>query len=249
MSQLVGSPGFYNFFRYHITKVGNKFNFIGMLNRYLNLTLTPEMYKALLNNDESTLWNCLCSHFDYPELSALIPDGHTEVPLNIFDPYFSDIYKSLDQSSRLMLADAKTYLPDFIMTKVDRCSMSVSLEAREPFLDHRLVEYVAKLPIENKLRGKTSKYLLRKILKKYIPDSMINKKKRGFGLPVSRWLRGNEFAETLNEYLNKHRIKHEGILNHEEVSRHLKNFRSNKELNGQKIWNLLVFQMWQEKWL
>jgi len=247
--KLLGSPGFFNFLKYQLTILGNKISLVGLFNRYFNLTLSPEMYRALLNNDESSAWNCISSHFEDSELSELLPDVGSGIELNIFEDYFSDKYTSLDICSKLMLADSKTYLPDFIMTKVDRCSMSVSLEAREPFLDHRLIEFVASLPLEYKLRDKTSKYLLRKILQKYIPDSMIKKDKKGFGLPVSKWLRGNEFREIVNEYLDKDRIIRENILNHKEIARCLENFYSNKERNGQKIWNLLVFQMWKDRWL
>ena len=158
-------------------------------------------------------------------------------------------FEGLDSFSKMMLSDSKTYLPDFILTKVDRCSMSVSLEAREPFLDHRLIEFIAGLPVELKVREGTTKLLARKILSKYIPADLMNTKKQGFGISVNRWLRKPGFKKIVDEYLDIDRISREGIFNPRTVERYMKEFYGHNISHGHRIWNLLVFQMWKERWL
>ena len=176
-------------------------------------------------------------------------NGNTHSYYNNFEEYFTGRFEDIDLFSKMMLSDAKTYLPDFILTKVDRCSMSVSLEAREPFLDHRLMEYIARLPVNVKVKNGTTKVLARKILKKYIPDEYINIRKQGFGIPVNKWLRSDNFKELVAEHLNGERIRSDGIFNEEIVERYKDEFYNYNLFHGQRIWNLLIFQMWKEKWL
>src|SRR5207248_8858344 len=97
---------------------------------------------------------------------------------------------SADPLDRAMYVDVKTYLVDDIMTKVDRMSMAVSLEAREPLLDHRLLEFAATVPSALKLRGGRSKYLLRRLVERRLPASIVNRPKHGFTAPIAVWLRG-----------------------------------------------------------
>jgi len=156
-------------------------------------------------------------------------------------------FSKLDLLSAMMLADLKSYLPDDILVKVDRATMSVALEGREPFLDHKVVEWTAQLPAEYKYKDGVSKYLLRKILYKYVPKELVERPKQGFGVPVYEWFKG-ELKELYREYLNEDRIKSGGIFNAAEVKRLLDDYLSDRGINHNKLWLLFVFELWRERW-
>ena len=168
---------------------------------------------------------------------GLKPYKETFLSLNSLDPYAS-----------LMLLDLKTYLVDDILVKVDRATMSVSLEGREPFLDHKIVEWTSKLPSEFKYKDGKSKYLLRKILYKYIPPELIDRPKQGFGAPIYEWFK-RDLKELYLEYLNEERIRKGGIFNPSEVKRLLDDYLQDRGVNHNKLWLLFVFEQWREKWL
>jgi asparagine synthase (glutamine-hydrolysing) len=143
----------------------------------------------------------------------------------------------------MMLADGTTYLPDDILVKVDRASMGVSLESRVPMLDHRVVEFAWQLPLHMKLRNGESKWLLKQLLRKYVPAALHDRPKKGFGMPVGAWIRGGmrEWAESL---LAEQRLRQEGFLDAVRVrglwSRHLEGATR----SGEGIWRVLMFQAW-----
>ncbi len=167
-------------------------------------------------------------------------------PYNLFSQIISDdVQGNLDQ---LLAIDYKTYLPDDILVKVDRAGMSASLEGREPLLDHRIIEWMAKMPESLKMHGADKKYLLKKIVHRYVPKELMERPKMGFGVPVFDWLRTDlhAFVETYlgDEALNKH-----GLFNLSEVNRIKDQFyRNNKNYNS-LLWYLLMFQMWYKKWM
>lgn len=154
----------------------------------------------------------------------------------------------LDFMSKMMLFDIKTYLADDILVKVDRATMGVALEGREPFLDNRIIEYSSQMPVEFKYRNNSSKYLLRKILYKYVPQKLIDRPKQGFGIPVYEWFR-NELTPLFTEYLSYERIQRERVFNPVVVKKLLEDHLNNKGVSAHKLWFLLMFQMWREKWL
>jgi asparagine synthase (glutamine-hydrolysing) len=154
----------------------------------------------------------------------------------------------LDTLSSMMLFDLKTYLPDDILVKVDRATMSVALEGREPFLDHKIVEWTSQLPVEFKYKNGVSKYLLRKVLYKYIPKELVERPKQGFGVPIYEWFK-KELRELYMEYLNEERIKEEGLFNHLEVKKLLDDYLSDRGVNHNKLWLLFVFERWMGKWM
>lgn len=155
---------------------------------------------------------------------------------------------NLDFTEFMMYLDAKAYLPDDILVKVDRATMGVGLESRAPFLDHRLAEFAWSLPLDLKIREGQGKWLLRQILYKYVPRHLIERPKMGFGVPIDRWLRGplREWAEAL---LEESRLRREGYLNPVPIRQ-----KWAEHLSGQRnwqyhLWGVLMFQAWQEKWL
>jgi asparagine synthase (glutamine-hydrolysing) len=150
--------------------------------------------------------------------------------------------------ARLMKVDQQTYLPDAMLTKVDRASMAASLEVRVPLLDHRVVEYTSIMPDALKVRNGTGKYILKKLLARYLPVSLFERPKMGFGVPLDQWFRG-ELKPLLLDYLSPARLKREGLFNEDMVEKkigeHLR-----KEANHQyRLWSLLSWEMWKERWL
>ncbi|AEA42740.1 asparagine synthase (glutamine-hydrolyzing) [Fluviicola taffensis] len=143
--------------------------------------------------------------------------------------------------------DYQTYLLDDILQKVDRASMSVSLESREPLLDHRLIEYVAQLPDDYKIRNGSKKWLLKEIVHQYIPQSMMDRPKMGFAIPIESWLK-NELRDLLETYLSEKKVAETGLFNWGEISRLKHSFLEGRKEYGVKIWYLLSYLMWFERW-
>ena len=157
-----------------------------------------------------------------------------------------EIVKDLTEAEyRMMLWDSLTYLPDDILTKVDRAAMSVSLETRTPFLDHRVAELAWRIPKHMKIRNGQGKWVLRQVLYKHVPRELIERPKVGFGVPVGKWLRGplREWAESL---LETSRLHHEGYLNVDLVHQIWREHLSGKSDWTARIWAILMFQAWLE---
>jgi len=161
---------------------------------------------------------------------------------------FLHIDDKYDDLTDMMVFDAKTYLPDDILVKVDRASMSVALEGREPLLDHKILEYLAKLPIEYKYRDGINKYILKKILYRYVPKDLIDRPKQGFSIPLHAWVKG-DLKRLYMEYLNESRLEREGIFNAKAVGKILNDSVNGRGVNPNKLWTLLMFEMWKERWL
>ena len=147
----------------------------------------------------------------------------------------------------MMLADFVTYLPDDLLCKVDRTSMAVSLEARAPLLDWRVAEFAWSLPLGFKRSETTSKVLLKRVLGRYVPHSMVHRPKRGFGAPVSDWLKGDlrPWAEDL---LQPARLEREGVLSAAAVQPLWQQFLGGQRKWHTHLWNVLMFQAWQAHW-
>ncbi|MEI8048955.1 MAG: asparagine synthase (glutamine-hydrolyzing) [Bacteroidota bacterium] len=147
-----------------------------------------------------------------------------------------------------MAIDYKMYLQDCILTKVDRATMSVSLEGREPFLDHRLVELAAQLPLEYKYNHTTDKRILKDIAHEFIPKKLLDRPKDGFDPPIYKWL-NNDLSYLIDKHLSENAIKKSGLFNYNFVNQQVELFRANKFHYKPLIWRLLMFQMWFEMWM
>ena len=198
---------------------------------------------ALLSTtDEDALYRRLVTQWEAPD--GMVRGGHEPRGI-LWDPTVRRSFP--DFTDRMQFLDMVTYLPDDILTKVDRASMAVGLEARIPLLDHRVVEFSWRLPVVMKVRNGQGKWLLRQVLKKYVPQQLTERPKMGFGVPIDRWLRGplREWAEDL---LSEERLRRSGYLEPEPIRKawaeHLSGFRNLQY----PIWTILMFESWREAW-
>ncbi len=153
-----------------------------------------------------------------------------------------------DQMAR---CDLRHYLPDDILVKVDRTTMASGLEGREPLLDHRLAEFALRLPLSMRRGALGTKHLMRKVLYRHVPRELIERPKQGFAIPLSQWLRG-ELSPLIDDYLSPARVRSGGLFDERMVSETISNFRDggpkNDRLDVQKVWLLIAFEMWRERW-
>jgi asparagine synthase (glutamine-hydrolysing) len=136
---------------------------------------------------------------------------------------------------------------DNILVATDRATMSVSIEGREPLLDHRIAEFMAQVPIELKYKDGDKKYLLKKVLARYLPESMIEKPKRGFGIPMLEWF-GRDLRHIFEKHFQQYKLKQHNLLNIKYIQKQHKKLLDNKEVNVVRLWLVLVFQMWYERY-
>ena len=200
-----------------------------------NGNLTPARYLDIISHNFSEI-----------EMKSLMNNLGFRKPYTYFNS--ENELKNISDLNKIMAVDYKTYMVDDILVKVDRATMSVSLEGREPLLDHRIIEFMAKLPDTYKIRDGKTKYLMRKILEKHIPKELWERPKQGFAIPGNHWFH-NELKYLFDEYLiNSNRSS--GLLNKKYVNNIVSNYfnKYNKNSNYFRIWSLLMWEMWFKKW-
>jgi asparagine synthase (glutamine-hydrolysing) len=156
--------------------------------------------------------------------------------------------KSLSDLDKMLAIDYKTYLPDDIMLKVDRAGMSVSLEGREPLLDHRLIEFAAQLPEDLKIKRGDKKYLLKQIVHDYVPKELMDRPKMGFGVPVCDWLR-KDLKYYTDEFMSEKDFEKHGLFRKDGIETIMKSFFNGDKNYDNLFWYLLMFQMWYKQWM
>ena len=211
--------------------------------RYRTSQPGDKMYKlanVITAENPDAMYRNLVSHWNKPD-SIVLGSKEPKTPLSD-----SSILPNLfDVEQRMMFLDAVTYLSDDILTKVDRAAMAVSLETRVPILDHRVVEFAWRLPLNMKIKNGQGKWILRQLLYKHVPKELVERPKMGFGVPINSWLRGplRDWAENL---LEPSRLQQEGFFNAEAVGRKWNEHISGKRDWQHHLWDVLMFQAWLE---
>ena len=204
-----------------------------------------KMYKladVLSIGGQEALYRRLVSQWENPD--EVIRGAHEPKGI-LWDPTVRDDVP--DFTERMQFLDTVTYLPDDILTKVDRASMAVSLEVRVPLLDHRVVEFAWRLPKAMKVRGGKGKWLLRQVLYKYVPQELVNRPKMGFGIPIDRWLRG-ELRDWAEDLLSEDRLAREGFFDPAPIRAKWAEHLSGRHNWQYPLWTVLMFQSWHETW-
>ena len=200
-----------------------------------------DLADLLLARDDRAFYRALVSHFKNP--AALVKGGYepdtvlTGPAGEIGLPGFTE---------RMMYWDQMSYLPDDILVKLDRASMAVSLESRVPLLDHRVVEFAWRLPRQMRLKDGSGKWLLRRVLCKYVPQSLIERPKMGFGVPIEKWLR-EDMRPWAEDLLSQDRLKREGFFDAAAVGRIWREHLSRERNWHYYLWDILMFQLWLEE--
>ncbi|MEN9400289.1 MAG: hypothetical protein RL632_1392 [Bacteroidota bacterium] len=216
----------------------NKYNFH---NRY-------EKLKGILRNPSSQqIMLSLSQQYTDDQMNAQVllnPVNH--LPTNYLSSELKEEYFS--PLAYMMAIDYQTYLPDDILQKVDRATMTVSLEGREPFLDHRVIEWAAQLPDHLKYHDGIKKYILKEIVHQHIPKSLLDRPKMGFAVPIAKWLQ-TDLRDLVEEQLSSSRIVQQGIFQPLFVKRLKDDFYNGKKELDTKLWYMLMFQLWYSKWM
>jgi asparagine synthase (glutamine-hydrolysing) len=148
---------------------------------------------------------------------------------------------------RMMYADAVSYMPDDILAKVDRASMACSLEVRAPFLDAALVDAIQAMPAAFKLSRGRSKRVLRAAAARRLPPAILARPKKGFGIPVAKWLRG-PLGPLMDRLLGRDRLARQGLLRPDAVAARVAEHRAGVRDHRKPLWTLLMFQLWLDRW-
>ena len=188
----------------------------------------------------------LVSQESNPE-SIVIADPEAGPVNNLWAVNEMSLLRTGDISERMMFHDLVSYLTDDILCKVDRAAMAVHLETREPFLDHRVAEFAWRLPLRMRIRDGQGKWLLRQVLYRYVPATLIDRPKQGFGVPIGAWLRGplRDWADSL---LDESRLRTEGYFHAAPIRRRWEEHLSLRRNWQYWLWNVLMFQAWKERW-
>lgn len=215
----------------------NKYNFHNRYEKLKTVLKDPSKKEIMLS---------LSQQFTNKQMSKIMKNNFSELETMYQS---NELLKDSNSSlSYMMAVDFQTYLLDDILQKVDRATMTHSLEGREPFLDHRILEFAAQLPDNFKYNNGIKKRILKDITHQYIPQKLLDRPKMGFAIPIASWL-NNQLKDYVEEYINKDRIEKQGIFNWSYISQLKTSFYSGRKEYDTKLWYFLTFQMWYSKWM
>lgn len=201
---------------------------------------------AMLSSSETELFHVINQTFTRYDISALLK-GRAVFGHSVFD-FDKRLAFGSDALNKVLAVEYKSYLVDDILQKVDRATMSCSLEGREPFLDHRLVEFFARIPSGFKLEHGTSKRLLKDIVHQYVPTSIMDRPKMGFGVPVARWMK-NELRDVLEDVIHPNKLLKQDIIDSSMALRIKSAYLEGRLHDFERLWFLFAFLQWQQRWM
>lgn len=221
--------------------------YIPGLNRTYNFASRYEKIRRIWqSHDPAQAMKYISQYITEDELSKFLREKWDVLPV-AFDDGKNGTNKARDLN-RLLAIDYKTFLVDNNLVKVDRATMSVSLEGREPMLDHRIIEFLARVPGEYKVSNGVNKKLLKTIVHRYLPEEIMNRPKRPFIAPLTIWFR-DELKEKLRYYLSEESLAKTGFFNPEPIIQLREQYLSGRKVTFQKLWQLLSFQLWYDRWV
>ncbi len=194
---------------------------------------------VIASNGPEDMYQLLISHWNKPEklvINSMEPSSNL-----IQHPWLT---RHKDFTHQMMYFDLINYLPNDILTKVDRASMGVGLEARVPLLDHRIVEFAWRLPLSMKIKGGQGKWIFRKVLELYVPRQLFNRPKTGFAIPIDTWLR-TDLRAWAEELLSEKKLAQEGFLNSQDIRQKWLEHVTGKRNWQYHLWDVLMFQAWK----
>jgi asparagine synthase (glutamine-hydrolysing) len=191
--------------------------------------------------DLSKSYLSIISIFNHEELKDLLIKEQKYNVINFVDHFLKK--PNLDTVNKLLLIETKVQLPDNLLMKVDKMTMAFSVESRAPLLDHRLAEFVFKIPWNMKLHGFKDKYILRKVMRKFVPSEIVKRKKQRFFVPIDMWFQG-ELKEIFKQMFLKEEVKKRGYFKYNYIQKIFDNYEKSKLYYSRQLWNLLNFELW-----
>jgi asparagine synthase (glutamine-hydrolysing) len=220
---------------------------IPFFNRKYNFTTRYEKMRLIWkSHDPITAVKYISQYITESEVASFLGK-----PFEKYHTFFEDGDKLEHNdgiTNRLLAIDYKTFLVDNNLVKMDRATMSVSLEGREPMLDHRVIEYLAQLPSSFKIRNGVNKWLLKQVVHRYLPKELMERPKRPFIAPLMVWFR-EDLKEQLKYYLSEGSLSKSGVFDHAPIIRLRDEYLAGKKVNYQKLWQVLMFQLWYNQWI
>jgi asparagine synthase (glutamine-hydrolysing) len=221
--------------------------YIPYFNRKYNFTTRYEKMKLIWKNqDPIQAIKYIGQYITESEVETFLGKSFERYPT--FFEAGNQLEKNDGITNRLLAVDYKTFLVDNNLVKVDRATMSVSLEGREPMLDHNIVEFLALLPSNFKIRNGVNKWLLKEVVHRYIPKELMDRPKKPFIAPLMVWFR-EELEEQLRYYLSERCLTATAVFSHEPIIALRDAYLAGKKVNYQKLWQVLIFQLWYDRWI
>jgi asparagine synthase (glutamine-hydrolysing) len=226
-------------------------NNLPVSNRNMSFDYKAKRFVAASKYDLVTRHHSFFGSFSIDEQQNLLSREVLAATSNDIYKDAKDLLKICDATNeieQMQFLDINYYMAEDILTKVDRASMAVSLEVRAPFLDPRVAQFAASIPLEYKLKGSKGKYILKKAVEPLLPKNILHRPKKGFGIPIAEWLKGR-LNPLMHDLLAPDRLKNQGLFDEKFVQKLIKEHETNAASHHKQLWTLLVFQLWYDNFL